>query len=117
MKIMILWAGRAALLAVLTVVISGALDPMHDASRFAPAPDVVEHIVYGYLMTLLTIVSFPKANPWLIGGLFLGLGAGFEVAQIFALVSGTFQWKDLVSNTAGVAAALAPLAVGRLRKS
>jgi hypothetical protein len=77
----------------------------------------VEHVVYGYLMTLLAIVSFPRINPWLIGGTFLGLGAGFEVAQIFALVSGTFQWKDLVSNAAGVAAALAPLAVGRFRNS
>lgn len=117
MKFLILWAGRAALVVVLAVVISGALDPMHDASRFAPAPDVVEHIAYGYLLTLLTIISFPKASPWAIGGVFLGLGAGFEVAQIFGLVSGTFQWKDLVSNTLGVAAALAPLAVGRRGKS
>jgi hypothetical protein len=117
MQTLTLWAGRAALIAVLAVVVSGALDPMHDASRFAPAPDVVEHVAYGYLMTLLTIVSFPRISPWLIGGVFLGLGAGFEVAQIFGLVSGTFQWKDLVSNTAGVAAALGPLAVGRLRTS
>jgi hypothetical protein len=32
---------------------------------------------------------------------------------VFGLVSGTFQWKDLGSNLAGVLAALAPLALGR----
>ncbi len=41
--------------------------------------------------------------------------AGFEALQILGWVSGTFQWKDLVSNTGGVAAALAPFALARRR--
>ena len=43
----------------------------------------------------------------------MAVGGGFEVMQVFGLVSGTFQWKDLVSNLAGIVAALAPLALGR----
>ena len=116
MQTTLTWLGRAALLAVLAVAFSGAIDPHHNAARNVPAPDVVEHVVYGYLLTLLTIVSLPHIRPWWIGAGFLALGAGFEVAQVFGLVSGTFQWKDLASNTAGVAAALIPLALaGRKR--
>lgn len=113
MQTALTWLARVALLAVLAVAFAGAIDPNHDAARNVPAPDVVEHVTFGYLLTLLTIVSLPRLRPLWIGAGFLALGAGFEVAQIFGLVSGTFQWKDLVSNTFGVAAALFPLALGR----
>lgn len=110
------WSGRLALLGVFAVAFAGAIDPHHNAAANAPPPDVIEHVVYGYLLTVLTIVSAPRVSPWLIGGGFLALGGGFEIMQIFGLVSGTFQWKDLAANTGGVAAALAPLAVGRWRR-
>ncbi len=113
MKTTLTWLGRAALLAVLAVAFAGAIDPHHNAARNVPAPDVVEHVVYGYLLTLLTIVSLPRISPWWIGAGFMAVGAGFEVTQVFGLVSGTFQWKDLASNTAGVAAALIPFALAR----
>lgn len=116
MQTVITWTGRLALLAVLAVALSGALDPHHNAARNALPGDVVEHVVYGYLLTLLTIVALPKFNPWLIGAGFLAVGAGFEMLQVFGLVSGTFQWKDLASNTVGVIAALTPLALARRRK-
>lgn len=112
MQTFILWGGRLALLIVLAVAFAGAIDPKHDASRMAPPPDVIEHVVYGYLLTVLTIVSLPRVSPWVIGGVYLGLGAGFELTQVFGLISGTFQWKDLASNLAGVTAALIPLALG-----
>ena len=116
MQSTLIWLGRAALLAVLAVAFAGAIDPHHNAARNVPAPDVVEHVAYGYLLTLLTIISLPRISPWWIGAGFLAVGAGFEIAQVFGLVSGTFQWKDLASNTAGVAAALAPFALaGRAR--
>lgn len=113
---LILWAGRLALLGVFAMAFAGAIDPHHNAETSAAPGDVVEHVGYGYLLTLLTIVSLPRVNPWLIGGGFLAVGAGFEVMQVLGLVSGTFQWKDFLSNTGGVAAALAPLAVGRWRR-
>ena len=116
MQILILWLGRAALLAVLAVAVAGAIDPHHNAARNMPTPDVVEHVAFGYLLTLLTIISLPRHNPLWIGAGFLALGAGFEVVQIFGLVSGTFQWRDLAANTGGVAAALAPLMLARRRK-
>ncbi|MEW5684905.1 MAG: hypothetical protein AB1942_08305 [Pseudomonadota bacterium] len=112
----ITWAGRLALLGVFAVAFAGAIDPHHNAAANAPPPDVVEHVVYGYLLTTLTILSLPRVSPWLIGAGFLALGGGFEVMQIFGLVSGTFQLQDLAANTGGVAAALLPLAIGRWRR-
>ena len=113
---LITWAGRLGLLGVFAIAFAGAIDPHHNAAANAPPPDVVEHVVYGYLLTVLTILSLPRVSPWFIGGGFLALGAGFEVMQIFGLVSGTFQVKDLAANTGGVAAALVPLAIGRWRR-
>lgn len=109
------WAARAALLFVLAVATAGALDPHHNAARFAPPPDVVEHVAYGFLLTVLTVASFPRVSPWLVGGGFIALGTGFEALQIVGWVSGTFQLKDLAANVGGVVAALVPLAVGRRR--
>jgi hypothetical protein len=107
------WVARAALLAVLAVAFAGAIDPHHNAQRSAQRGDVVEHVVYGYLLTVLTVASLPRVNPWWIGAAYLGVGGGFELMQVFGLVSGTFQAKDLVSNLTGVAAAMIPLALGR----
>lgn len=116
MQTLLTWAGRAALLLVLAVAFAGAIDPHHNAARNAPPPDVVEHVAYGYLLTVLTIVALPRVSPWWIGGFFLALGGGFEAMQVVGWVSGTFQAKDLAANLGGVAAALAPLALGRLRR-
>lgn len=116
MQTFLTWAGRAALLAILAVAVAGAIDPHHNAAANAPPPDVVEHVGYGYLLTVLTILSLPRVNPWIIGAGYLAVGGGFEVAQILGLVSGTFQLQDLAANVGGVAAALAPLALGRRRR-
>jgi len=116
MQSFVTWAGRAALLVVLAVAFAGAIDPRHNAEAMAPPADVVEHVAFGYLLTLLTIVSLPRVSPWLIGAGFLGVAMTFELMQVFGLVSGSFQWKDVVANIAGVAAALAPLALGRRRR-
>lgn len=117
MSNVITWLGRGALLAVFGVAFAGAIDPHHNAARAAPPPDVVEHVAYGYLLTLLTIISAPRLSPWLIGGVFLVAGAGFELLQVVGLVSGTFQAKDLFANLIGVAAALAPMAWDRYGRS
>ncbi len=115
MQTFITWAGRIALLVVLGVAMVGALDPHHNAARNVPPPDVVEHVGYGFLLTVLTIAALPRFNPWLIGAGYLAVGAGFEALQVVGWVSGTFQWKDLASNTGGVGAALAAFALGRRR--
>lgn len=109
------WAARASLFFVLAVATAGALDPHHNAARFAPPPDVVEHVAYGFLLTVLTVASFPRVSPWLVGAGFIAVGAGFEALQIVGWVSGTFQLKDLAANIGGVAAALLAIAVGRRR--
>ncbi len=116
MQTLLIWVSRLALLTVLFVAGEGAIDPHHDASARALPPDVVEHMIFGYLLTILTILSAPRISPWLVGAVFLAAGTGFEMAQILGLVSGTFQWKDLGANLAGVSAALIPLAIARLRR-
>lgn len=115
MQNLITWAGRATLLVVLGVALVGALDPYHNAEASVPPADVVEHVGYGFLLTILTIAALPRVNPWLIGGAYLAMGGGLEALQIVKLVSGTFQWKDLAANTGGVAAALAAFGLGRRR--
>lgn len=116
MQTIVIWAGRVGLAVVLFVAFAGAIDPHHNAARYAPPPDVVEHVGYGYLLTLLTILSLPRVSPWLIGAGFLAVAMTFEGLQVVGWVSGTFQWKDVLSNVGGVAAALAPLAIGRRRR-
>lgn len=113
MQTLVTWAARLALLAVLAVAAYGAIDPHHNAERSVPPADVVEHVAYGFLLTVLSIAALPRVNPWLIGGVFLAASAGLEIAQVFGVISGTFQWKDLGANVAGVAAALGAFALGR----
>lgn len=113
MQNIITWAGRVGLVAVLAVCLAGALDPHYNARKWAPPPDAVMHIIYGYLLTVLSILALPRVKPWLIGGFFLALGIGLEATQAFGLVSGTFQTKDLVANVAGVIAALIPMAIAK----
>lgn len=113
MQTLLTWAARLVLLAVLTIAAYGALDPHHNAERSVPPADVVEHVGYGFLLTVLSIAALPRLSPWLIGGAFLAAGAGLEISQAFGVISGTFQWKDLASNLAGVVAALGAFALGR----
>lgn len=113
MQKVITWGGRAALLVVFAVCLVGALDPHYNARKWAPPADATMHIIYGYLLTVLSIAALPRTKPWLIGGFYLALGAGLEITQIFGLVSGTFQMKDLFANVAGVLAALTPLALAK----
>ena len=117
MSAAIAWLARAALLAVFAVALHGAIDPRHDHATAAPPPDVVEHVMYGYLLTLLTLAGIPRLNPWLVGAGFIVIGVVFEATQLVGLGAGTAQWKDLGANVAGVAAALAPLALARAKRN
>jgi hypothetical protein len=117
MQTVLTWAGRAALVVVLFVAFAGAIDPHHNHARHMPPPDFVEHVVYGYLLTVLTIVSAPRISPWLIGAGFLAVAMAFELTQRVGWVSGTFQWTDVAANVGGVAVALLPLALGRRKRS
>lgn len=62
MQTPLIWIGSAALLGVFAVAFSSAVDPHHNAARNVPPSDVVEHVVYGYLLTVLTILSAPRLN-------------------------------------------------------
>ncbi|HEX7945005.1 MAG TPA: hypothetical protein VF495_10090 [Phenylobacterium sp.] len=115
-KRLIAWTARAVLLVVFAVALYGAIDPHHNHAAAAPPPDVVEHIGYGYLLTILSIAAAPRLNPWWIGGGILAMATVFEATQALGLVAGTAQWSDLAANVAGVAAALGPFALGWVRR-
>ena len=116
LKSLIAWTARAVLVVVFAVALYGAIDPHHNHAAAAPPPDVVEHIGYGYLLTILSIASAPQLKPWWIGAGILAMATVFEATQALGLVAGTAQWSDLGANVAGVTAALAPFALGWLRR-
>jgi hypothetical protein len=113
MQNIITWAGRIGLVVVLAFCVQGALDPHYNARKWAPPPDAMMHIIYGYLLTVLSILALPKVKPLAIGGVFIALGVGLEVGQALGLISGSFQYKDLVANLGGVIAALLPLSLAK----
>ena len=95
MQKVITWAGRGALLVVLAGCVVGALDPNYNAKKWAPPADAVMHIIYGYLLTVLSILALPKIKPWKIGGVYLALGAGLELSQILGVVSVSYTHLTL----------------------
>ncbi len=65
MQTLITWGGRIALVAVFAVAFAGAIDPNHNAKASAPPADVVEHIGYGYLLTMFGIQLYMSfARGW-----------------------------------------------------
>ena len=113
MQNIITWAGRIGLVVVLAFCVHGALDPHYNARKWAPPADAVMHIIYGYLLTVLSVIALPRVKPWTIGGVFITLGVGLEAGQALGWISGTFQFKDLAANLGGVVAALIPFALAK----
>ena len=89
MKSLVPWIARAALLVVLGIAFAGAIDPHHNAQRSVPPADVIEHVAYGYLLTVLTIASLPRVNPWWIGAAYL---AGLAVEYWHGLNDVSSNW-------------------------
>ncbi len=79
-----------------------------------PFPDTVAHALLFYGLTLAATGALPRSRAFDVAATFLGLGLASELAQ--SLVGREMSLQDLLGDVAGVAAAYAPVAVGRLRE-
>ena len=73
----------------------------------------VEHFAAFYLLGLFTVAALPRA-PLIRVGLWLsGLAVLFALLRVFGVINRTFYAEDLVSDLAGILAAIVPVFVGR----
>jgi len=79
-----------------------------------PFPDTVAHGMLFYGLTLVATGALPRSRAFDIALAFVGLGAASEFAQ--SLVGREMSLHDVLGDTAGVVAAYAPVALGRLRE-
>lgn len=104
---------RGGVLAGLVAVIALA-GPFRYADLGLPFPDTVAHAILAYTLTVLAFGACPRARASDVTAFALGLCVASEMAQ--ALVGRQMSLPDVVADAAGVAAAYAPVAIGRLRE-
>lgn len=104
---------RGGLCAGLAAVIALA-GPFRYADLGLPFPDTVAHAILAYTLTVLALAAFPRSRSADVVRCALGLAIASEMAQ--ALVGREMSLPDVVADAAGIAAAYAPVAIGRLRE-
>jgi VanZ family protein len=104
---------RGGVAAAVAAVIALA-GPIHYADLGLPFPDTVAHAMLAYALTVLALAAFPRSRSADLVRCALGLAIASEMAQ--ALVGREMSLHDVVADAAGVAAAYAPVAIGRLRE-
>jgi len=104
---------RAGLLAGLAAV-AALTGPFHYADLHLPFPDTVAHALLAYGLTVLAFAAFPRSRSADVVRIAFGLAIASEMAQ--ALVGREMSLHDVLGDSAGIAAAYAPVAIGRLRE-
>ncbi|WP_296596715.1 hypothetical protein [Phenylobacterium sp.] len=79
-----------------------------------PFPDTIAHGMLFYGLTLVATGALPRSRSLEIALAFVALGGASEFAQ--SLVGREMSFHDFFGDLAGVTAAYAPVAVGRLRE-
>jgi len=79
-----------------------------------PFPDTVAHGMLFYALTLVATGALPRSRAFEIALAFVALGGASELAQ--SLVGREMSFHDVFGDIAGVTAAYAPVAIGRLRE-
>lgn len=92
------------------VALSG---PFRYSDLNLPFPDTVAHALLFYGLTLAATGALPRSRAFDVALAMVGLGAASEFAQ--SVVGREMSLHDMLGDTAGVALAYAPVAVGRLR--
>lgn len=105
---------KIAFLGAAGFALYSALTPSDGASSLFPW-DKLAHFAAFYVVTLLALPAFPRANLLVIAAGLLGLGVAIEFLQMLPGVNRDADWKDVVADGAGIAAALAPVTAWRLR--
>ena len=78
--------------------------------------DKAEHFVAFYVLATLAAAAYPRV-PLVVLGLWLSLfGCMIELAQALPFIHRDCDIRDWIADTLAVAAALAPMAVGRWRR-
>jgi VanZ family protein len=104
---------RGGVLAGLAAVVA-LTGPFHYADLGLPFPDSVAHALLAYGLTVLAFGAFPRSRSSDVVLVALGLAIASEMAQ--ALVGREMSLHDVAGDSAGIAAAYAPVAIGRLRE-
>ena len=87
--------------------------PFHYADLGLPFPDTVAHGFLFYALTLALLAALPRSRSEELALSMVAIALGSEVVQIpFGREASV---HDFLGDLAGVAAAYAPVAVGRLR--
>lgn len=111
-KLMMLLRAGAVFAGVCAVIaLSG---PFRYSDLNLPFPDTVAHGMLFYGLTLVATGALPRSRAFDVALAFVGLGAASEFAQ--SLVGREMSFHDVFGDIAGVAAAYAPVAIGRLRE-
>lgn len=79
-----------------------------------PFPDTVAHGMLFYGLTLVATGALPRSRSLEIALVFVALGGASEFAQ--SVVGREMSFHDFFGDLAGVTAAYAPVAIGRLRE-
>ena len=78
--------------------------------------DKAEHFVAFYVLATLAAAAYPRV-PLVVLGLWLSLfGCMIELVQALPFIHRDCDIRDWIADTLAVAAALAPMAVGRWRR-
>ncbi|WP_293679303.1 hypothetical protein [uncultured Phenylobacterium sp.] len=104
---------RGGVLAAVAAAVALA-GPFRYADLNLPFPDTVAHAILAYTLTVLALAAFPRSRSADVVRYALGVAIASEMAQ--ALVGREMSLPDVIADAAGVAAAYAPVAIGRLRE-
>jgi len=104
---------RGGVLAAVAAVLA-LTGPFHYADLHLPFPDTVAHALLAYGLTVLAFGAFPRSRSGDVVRVAIGLAISSEMLQ--ALVGREMSLHDVAGDTAGIAAAYAPVAIGRLRE-
>ena len=85
-----------------------AIEPGH-VTPFVVARDDLEHGLWAYALTILGVAAFPRTRAVYIALVLLLLSGVGEGVQ--SLVGRSLELSDWLASVAGVAAALAPMAL------
>lgn len=98
------WIGLGWLLVL--GVIAGSLLPGHALPTTFGAPDKIKHALAYFLLTVWFAGLYPRSRHFAIGVALFGLGLALDMLQGLT-VTRSFEWLDIASNVAGIAAGIA----------
>jgi len=112
---MVLRGARAVFFLACAVVAGAAVIPREDNPPDPFGWDKANHFVAFYGVALLGAFAFPRLSAVVLAAWLAGLGAAIEVVQAIPALHRDGDIVDLLTDVAGVAAALSPMAAAAWR--